>query len=756
MTHVRIVAMAGLLALLPGCAALYPDQVSTEQRLDAFRAATSGEAAPDLQEPVEIFWSDNQIPYIVADSDRDLAYSLGLVHQHLRGGQLAVLKRISQGRISEMAGPFTRDIDHALRILDYGLAAPEVVAAWPPETRTWMQAFVDGMNHYQANVRKQPPEYGLLGISPEPWKMEDLVTIGRLAGTDVTWLAYVSLLPLRNQPGWEETWRRALEAGGVPPGVISENLSTEEATLRVASFLAGLSKSGSNSLVVAPERSATGGALIANDPHLGLNLPNLWLLAGVKSPSYHAVGMMVPGLPFVALGRNEALAWGGTNLRAASSNLYDVSNQAEETFEVEEVRIGTRLWFDDKRTIRRSSLGPIISDAPMISGRPGEVLALRWVGHEPTDEIGAFLEANRATTPEAFRVAYRSYGVSAQNMLFAGTDGQIGKVLALQAPARQPGPPLDLVLEADDPAAAWGPFDNSLDLPFVLNPDTGFLVSGNNRPRQTDRLLGYFFTPDDRVARMASIIEATPRLTVEDLKRLQQDVTSPESRALAMGLVRLARAADAQPASFLERVAAWDGDYGVQSSGAPAFELLLTAVVKGLYGDEEGKVAGAQEQWGYLQTFLLPDLEALPAADRKRLMDKAVAEASDAVGQFATWGELHRLRIGHVLSQAPVIGSRFVVDRVPIGGSRETLSKTAHGLIEGPHDARYGAQSRHISDLADRNANWFVLLGGQDGWLGSANYADQVPLWLNGDYLRVPLDVERARADFPHHIKLGS
>lgn len=751
----RTLLMAGLLALLQGCAALSPSQVTTEDRLEAFEAATSGSAAPHLQEAVEIFWSEQQIPYIVAQTDRDLAFSLGLVHQHLRGGQLAVLKRISQGRISEMAGPFTRDIDHALRILDYGYAAPKVVAEWPAETRSWMSAFVAGMNHYQDHVRKQPPEYGLLGIDPEPWTMEDLVTIGRLAGTDVTWLSYISLLPLRNRADWEETWRRALESGGMPPGALSENLSTEEATQRMVAFLTGLSKSGSNSLVVAPERSAKGTALIANDPHLGLNLPNLWLLAGVKSPSYHAVGMMVPGLPFVALGRNEALGWGGTNLRAASSNLYDVSSEPDGSIEVEEIEIGTRFWFDDTRQVRRSAFGPIISDSSYVAAKEGEAIALRWVGHEPTDEITAFLSANKATTPEAFREAYRNYGVSAQNMLFAGRNGDIGQILAVQAPERKPGPPADMVLLSDDPDAAWGAFDNATNLPFVVNPETGFLASGNNKPQQTDRTLGYFFSPDDRVARMAELIEAKPKLTVEDLMRIQQDVVSPVSERLAQGLAALATNAKAQPEAFVRRVADWDGSYAVESSGAPAFELLMTAVARALYGDEEGKVPGQKEQWSYLQTFLLRDLEDLPAAKRDDLMRSAVGEAAKAVKDFPTWGSLHNLRIGHVLSQAPLIGSRFVVDRVPISGSRETLWKTAHGLVDGPQDARYGAQSRHISDMGDANANYFVLLGGQDGWLGSANYADQVPLWLEGRYLTLPLDPERARADFPHHQRLG-
>ncbi len=752
--NLRTPLMAGLLALLPGCAALSPEQVSTERRLDAFRAATSGPAAPALESPVEIYWSDQQIPFIVAERDRDLAFALGLVHQHLRGGQLAAMKRISQGRLSEMAGPFTRDVDHALRILDYGKAAPQVVADWPEETRSWMEAFVAGLNHYQAHAVRQPPEYGLLGLKPEPWTMEDLVTIGRLAGTDVTWLAYASLLPLRDRPDWPEIWRQALEAGGMPVGTLSEELTTEEATQRMVAFLAGLSKSGSNSFVVGPERAAGGSAMIANDPHLGLNLPNVWLLAGVKSPSYHAVGLMVPGLPFVALGRSETLGWGGTNLRAASSNLYDVSGEPAESITVSEVEIGTRFWFDSTRQVRQSKLGPIVSDAKMIPAREGEVIALRWVGHEPTDEISAFLMANRAATPEGFREAFENYGVSAQNMLFAAADGDIGKVLALQAPRRQPGAPGDLVLAADDPQGDWGGFDNSTDLPFVVNPATGFLASANNKPRQTDRLIGYFFSPDDRVARMVELIESKPKLTVEDLKRIQQDVTSPAAERLAQSLAGFAQEARAEPKAFVERVARWDGSYAIESVGAPAFELLLTAVVRDLHADKDGKVTGQQQQWGHLTTFLPRELAALPAAERTTVMRRAVAQAAEAVADFPTWGSLHKLRIGHMLSQAPLVGSRFVLDRVPIGGSRETLWKSAHGLIDGVHDASYGAQSRHISDMGDRNANYFVLLGGQDGWLGSANYADQVPLWLEGRYLTLPLDPERARADFPHHQRL--
>jgi penicillin amidase len=101
------------------------------------------------------------------------------------------------------------------------------------------------------------------------------------------------------------------------------------------------------------------------------------------------------------------------------------------------------------------------------------------------------------------------------------------------------------------------------------------------------------------------------------------------------------------------------------------------------------------------------------------------------------------------------VGRRFVIADLPVGGSRETPMKSAHGLVNARHDARYGSQARHISDLSDPDANWFVLLGGQDGWLGSANYADQLTLWRNRGYLRMPLRAETVAREFPIVLQLA-
>ena len=179
-----------------------------------------------------------------------------------------------------MIGPLGIEIDRSLRILSYARAAPEIERSMDGATLGWVRRFVDGINHLQA-AAELPHEFRVLGLEPEPWTVADVLAIGRLAGTDVNWLVWADLLPLRRRAGWSELWARLVESG-------KSSLPGSDGRERSAALqerLGGISRSGSNSLVVAGHRSETGGALIANDPHLGIPIPGLWLIAGVKSPS---------------------------------------------------------------------------------------------------------------------------------------------------------------------------------------------------------------------------------------------------------------------------------------------------------------------------------------------------------------------------------------------------------------------------------------------------------------------------------------
>jgi penicillin amidase len=721
--------------------ALVPDAVSIEKRLGAF--PTDG---LPLRKPVVVRWNEHQVPYIEAESDHDLAVALGMVHAHLRLGQIALFKRFFYGRLSEMAGPLARELDHAIRILDYGHAATEWERRMPEETRAWVQAFVDGLNAYQDRMPRLPPEFRLLGMRPEVFTFRDVLVGSRFAGTDFTWLNYFPLLERRGQPGFAKLWNRTLETGETPTSSSRPDAPGAE----LEDLLLNTPRSGSNSVAVSPGRSGTGAALIANDPHLGLSLPNLWILVGLRSPTFNVVGLSIVGLPMLGLGRNPDLAWGGTNLRAASSDLYDVSGLDENAFQTRETIIRSRFWRSTTRKIRRCAFGPIISDAKAVKCGGSGPIALRWVGHEPNDEMTCFINCARARNAEQFRQAFVGYGVSGQNMLFATRSGDIGHILAVTQPLRTAFPKDDLVLDARDPSTHWRDFVGVMDLPLRLNPEGGVIASANDRPAGTDVPIGFTFGSEDRIRRLYDLLGRNEKLTFDDLAALQSDTYAPDAAGLSLALARQLEAALGATTAFTQRLAAWDGDYGETSSGAVAFETFLHHVVLGLYGAKRpADLPDLYSQWSYLTTYLLPDLAELEPEPGRQLLCSAAAAAERDAARYPTWGDMHRLRLGHQLSRLPVLRGAFIVANLPAGGSRQTPMKMAHGLVNGRHAATFGSMARHISDMSDPDANWFTLLGGNDGWLGSANFCDQLALWRERRFIRMPLRPETVATEFP-------
>jgi penicillin amidase len=309
---------------------------------------------------------------------------------------------------------------------------------------------------------------------------------------------------------------------------------------------------------VAGWRSRSGGALLAADPHLSVALPNVWLAVGMRSPTLNAVGLMPAGFPIMAIGRNRHIAWGGTSLHAAASDLFDVSG---ETLTEHTMTIRVRGGRPRKLRLRRSALGPVVSDGMML--RNAAPLALRWVGHTPSDEIGAMLGVMRAENSAGFAAALAGFAIPGQNMIHATADGHVGHLLALAAPRRPSAPPADLVLPPEA-AAAWDDPAPSAAFPHRLDPPPGFVASANDAPPPGAVPAGFFFSPPDRVERLRALLGGTGTLDLDDMARSQTDVQgSPAAvRAVAARL-------PAHPVQAL--LLAWDGCYDVESEGAVLF-----------------------------------------------------------------------------------------------------------------------------------------------------------------------------------------
>lgn len=722
-----------------------PGRSSTEQRLAMLPASVP------LDAPVTIHWNEHQIPFIEAASDTDLAAALGVVHAHLRLGQIELMRRVALGRLAEVVGPRGVELDRTIQLFGFSRAVPGIIAGLPDATRRWAEAFLAGFNHcvtHLARAGTLPHEFAVLRIAPEPWTLADLFTLARLVSTDVNWLVWSRLLRARagmSGEEWRRTWPMLLEGGAADTWTEARPPGPDEALAEQA--LARSARTDSNSAAVAAFRSASGGAMIASDPHLPITLPNLWLIAGMHAPGINAVGLMLPGLPFVALGRNPRIAWGGTSLHAASSELFDVSGE-ELTERWETIRVrGSR---PRRIRLRESWLGPVVSDGLLL--RSEKTLALRWVGHQPTDELSAMLGVARARNWEEFRAALAGFAIPGQTMIYADASGRVSRLLAAHLPRRPLGKPTDLTA---DPARAgeWSELVGGRDLPAEADPPAGFVASANQDPGATPVPVGFFFSPTDRFDRLRELLGSKNQLTVTDMQDLQQDLCQPGALALRdLLLDRLGRRDRAEhQRSALAALAEWDGSYTIESRGAAAFELLFADLAARLW--PENRIAPIRAIWTTRQ-ILGREIAALPKPELATALEGALAAAARLLRRHSTWGALHRLRLRHLFAQVPLLGRRYMFGEFPSPGGNDTLHKTGFRMSHDRHDVSYGACARHISNLADPDDNRFVLLGGQDGWFRSANFLDQAKLWRSGAYTTVPLRVETARARFPHKTVL--
>ena len=459
------------------------------------------------------------------------------------------------------------------------------------------------------------------------------------------------------------------------------------------------------------------------------------------------------------MGRNNRLAWGGTNMRAASSDLLDVSSGKFPT-KVEKQQIKVRWWFDDEVEIRLTDLGPIITDAPLIAENyTGPDLALRWVGHRPSDELTAILRANRARNWDQFRRAWSTYAVSGQNITYADADGAIGQIMAVALPDRPYDRLTDLVLDPADPKNRWTRMVGPDELPVARNPADGFLASANNRPTDSTPPAGYLYTANDRIRRLKEILSVDRPLTIDDLKKIHLDVASPAARKLTelvLDRIDQLALADRTP-ELIGLLRGWDHSFRAKAKAPVAFTALAARLAEGYYGAMMGEEAvRAVIGSAALVEQLTRDLTGEDPTNLKPLLVQALDQAAEDAAGFENWGQMHRLQLNHFLGRVPLIGSRYRYLDLPADGSQTTLLKTAHQVTAEKHASFYGSTARHISDLADPNANYFLLLGGQDGWLGSTTMLDQVPMWQEGRYIQVPLELDRIRATFKHRVVIGA
>jgi penicillin amidase len=764
--------------------------------------------------PVEIVRDADAIPHILGATREDALFGLGYVHAQDRLWQMEFQRRIGFGRLSEIFGDVTVPEDRFLRTVGFGRAARAAWAQLPSDARAAVEAYIGGVNAFIGahRGRQLPPEFTLLRIAPEPWSGPDVLVWVKMMAWDLSENYRFELMRrdlsvrvghervAELMPPYPDDALTILSGGPAvagrfgpaspprhAPGAIARAAgalwSDRFADTRGAHRPEGL---GSNNWVVDGTLTASGRPLLANDPHLGTQIPSLWYLAHLSAPDFDVAGATLPGLPAVAIGRNRFIAWGETNVGADVQDLYierldEVSGTAEFRGLQEPLRLTTETIAvkggpSVAVTVRSTRHGPIVSDALNANdGRaePLPPLALRWTALDDDDRtLAAFLRLNQARNWTEFTSALRDLVSPSQNFVYADTAGHIGYYASGRIPVRSLGDGSVPVpgWDGQHEWSGWVPFD---ELPHAYDPPSHFIVTANNRPAPGTypHLIALEYPNPYRAERITELVRSKGELTPDDFRAIQADTRSPHARALVPLLL-----AHVEPESALDRQAAealraWNFEATEDSAAAAIFEAWFLQLAPAIVGDELGDALRVyQGRFSYITRFLAsvlrgaregsdpaespwcddtrtPMRESCTQVVTRALHDGVLALSRTLGGDPKTWrwDAAHRVRFPHQ-GFDPVPALRRLFSRsMPNGGDWSTVN--VGGVDAGrPFEQTAIPGYRQILDLSPAADNRFIDAVGQSGHVLSRHYDDFLEDWHEVRHRRMRTsrdDIER-------------
>jgi len=723
--------------------------------------ALSAASLPGVQGRLEIVRDRRGVVHVYAEHETAMCAALGFVQASDRFFQLDVLRHVGAGRLCELVGdlPAPRDdeIFAGKRIADLdafvaplNLAGKSIIdlARMSPQGRACIEAFSDGINAALRAMRGlYPSEYLLLG-RVRPWRPSDCLLAARTSALAVGMVNFDTELTfdaVRAAVG-DVLAREIFPAApwdGVPATYSAKGAQPPQAPVHMP-------PAGSNNWAVAPSRSASGAALLANDPHVPLlPLPTYWYHVHVETPSFRAQGGMFPGCPVLGFGHNGHFAWGITTGYRDAWDFFRVRRCAGDPSmyattdglgRIVPHRRKLRSRFRRTRTLHWESCEHGIL-LPGWKHHDGVDLAIRLVESDAGQWMEGHLDLLRSRSVDEHRRALGRIhlGPFDFNHVYAHRDGFIGWEIYGRVPRRRSDGLF--VRDADDPAAQWeGTLDFS-EMPKILAPDSGAVASANSITDQRNfRTVAtpIHFEARYRQARIESLLAATPLHSVETFQAMQRDVDAVHLRKAREGLVALARqsngriAADAIAA--VQTLAQWDGCCDIESCGTTIFFFARKELARLCFEPLLGAAVARRFLAGRRVLPRIHDLladEHDPLRDRiERATHRSLADlAVDALAHAAKraracaghdsahwkWGRVQRARLGGLLAEIPVLGKRLRALDIPFAGEEYTLSP-ARSIDEGDSlRVLVGASSRFICDLARPQEAWFAHSSGASG-----------------------------------------
>jgi penicillin amidase len=738
-----------------------------------------------LAQPVRVIFEKDGTAHVIAQTDADLFLAVGYVHARFRLFQMDLMRRQGEGRLSQVVGKTALDSDRFELQLGLLRTAQQEWAQADDATKTALTAYAQGVNDRIGEAKRQhqlPVMFTLLGYEPQPWTPIDtlivkgdmtqtlnftdtplvMALLNKTLGADLT-STWFPVLPPNPQspydPGPYPTKPTVAPIAAMRSVTDSEAATAAALYERLAALPPGLLATGgaSNNWAVSSAKSASGGALLAGDPHLHLTLPSIWFQLTEDSPDYHTSGVSIPGTPVVLIGHNQHIAW----------SLTDAQNQ--QTFFYEEKEDGAHpgqyFWKDgwhaydtvnydipvlggptDHLTVKLSTHGPVISER-------GQTTSVWWAGNIPSQDFSVLMHVGQASDYTGFRDALRDWHSPTHNFVYADDGGNIGLISAGYFPLVAQGQPwLPMPGTGEYDVTGTVPYD---DIPQVFDPPEGFIWSANQRQVGPDYpyyigTASNFFDPGYRANEIKRVLSQTAKLSAADMMALQTDTRDFLASEITPRLVSALSGDQLTTSESQARdlLAGWDFRMETGSAAASMWSAFWEAYLSQTF-DSIWKAKNVTVDRHELDDALSQYLEALtlaspapcptgadcapPTATPVASQDAALRAAFHAAFSGLqrtlgadpaswTWGRIHTRELENL---AQVSGLSY--------GPRADRGDGNTPLAAGGFPSTHGPSWRMVVDWGTHTFSG-IYPGGQSENPASTWYANKVDTWWNGLY----------------------
>ncbi len=738
-----------------------------------------------LNEAVSVYFDTFGIPHIYAQNEVDAFRALGYVHAQDRLWQMELLRRIARGGLSEVFGEKLVSTDKFFMSLGIEEASQRTVDRidMTREVVQLSQAYLDGINQF-IEIGPTPIEFYLTGIEKKPFTLVDVYnTVGYMAFSFA--MAHKTdplLTNIKDKLG--PAYLEDLEIDGNPRSTMIKNYNpgpstiSNSVTAMVAQALKNLSLplfEGSNSWVIAPQKTKNGQVLFANDPHIGFAQPSVWYEAHMSTPNYEKYGYHLAGVPFPLLGHNRELAYGLTMFENDDIDFYyEETNSADSTqyktptgwanYQIIRKTIKVKDAQDVQFDYKMTRNGPVLNNiATQITGeRP---ISMSWIYTKLDNKVmDALYGLAHAHDLETFKSALPDIHAPGLNVMYGDAKGNVAWFATAKLYKMMDSVHTKFILDgtaSKDVPVRYLDFPEN---PQAVNPPWNYVYSANNQPDSIAGMLypGYYL-PENRAKRIVDLLAPKNDWDKEDVMKMITDVTSEVNPVIVQNFLKLIaiKTLDPDKIKILDRFREWKGEYPLQSVEATVFHRWIYFFLKDTFSDELGPEMFSQflethfhkrliaPMSGKTNSIWWDDINTKDSIEtQKDIVNASFGQAMASLRKdFGpditkwTWDKVHTVEHEHPIGQIKALRSFFNVGPFSVEGTREVINNMSF-----PYDStlffkvKSGPSTRRVIDFSDIENSMSILPTGQSGNPFSQHYKDQAELYIQGRFRKMLLN----------------